>query len=460
MYRKYFFKSKGVLSRKFVASGLSAVFSAGMFSSYAGAMEPEMDPNFMLFNEKNQKDETQIEPVFPEKLNEDKMQEKDKELLQGITKENIKNIKDFSNKEEEVVGAVERCLSQIEEWVCYIIESSSFWNRAVGRAVGSETALKSGKYDLLRLYAYSFYLGFKNGGSSSEGYENFYSYLVDLFEHQYTCAYEPFIKLDSDTKNKLLSEVEDKKNVKEENEKEENEKNDLKKVNKKISLLEKSGEEIEELLKEKKSTVKQKLGENIKNKTKNKLKKMIVVVPVIILLALIIKTLAVKGKSNTDNNNKDDEKVNPPINPETPLTDPESDEQNPEQKKQEQGSQEQKPSVVPNNILKVTGATVAAGGLAGGGSYLVNEVVLKRGKSSNVSPKNGDDKCVYLDYDGNEKEIENENNNDDSKDAITSDLSSKQSYEGKKEKGEVEVEIEKNVEFTDSKEDAKEKDES
>ena len=42
MYRKCFFKSKGGLSRKFVASGLSAVFSSGMFGSYAGAMQEEM----------------------------------------------------------------------------------------------------------------------------------------------------------------------------------------------------------------------------------------------------------------------------------------------------------------------------------------------------------------------------------------------------------------------------------
>ena len=56
MCRKYFSKNKGVLPRRFVASGLAAVFSAGMFGSYAGAMEPEMDPNFMPFNEKNQKD--------------------------------------------------------------------------------------------------------------------------------------------------------------------------------------------------------------------------------------------------------------------------------------------------------------------------------------------------------------------------------------------------------------------
>jgi hypothetical protein len=41
MCRKYFFKNRGYLSRKFIASGLSAVFSAGMFSSYAGAMESE-----------------------------------------------------------------------------------------------------------------------------------------------------------------------------------------------------------------------------------------------------------------------------------------------------------------------------------------------------------------------------------------------------------------------------------
>ena len=51
MHRKYFSKNQGVLSRKFIASGLSAVFSAGMFSSYAGAMEAEFfkDDN-LVFN--------------------------------------------------------------------------------------------------------------------------------------------------------------------------------------------------------------------------------------------------------------------------------------------------------------------------------------------------------------------------------------------------------------------------
>ena len=33
MYREYFFKNKGVLSRRLVASGLAAIFSAGMFGS-------------------------------------------------------------------------------------------------------------------------------------------------------------------------------------------------------------------------------------------------------------------------------------------------------------------------------------------------------------------------------------------------------------------------------------------
>ena len=62
MHRKYFSKNQGVLSRKFIASGLSAVFSAGMFSSYAGAMEAEFfkDDNlvFNLFSdaEKNKRD--------------------------------------------------------------------------------------------------------------------------------------------------------------------------------------------------------------------------------------------------------------------------------------------------------------------------------------------------------------------------------------------------------------------
>ncbi len=48
MYRKYFFKSKGVLSRRFVASGLAAVFSGGMFGSYAGAMQQGLNIEFVF----------------------------------------------------------------------------------------------------------------------------------------------------------------------------------------------------------------------------------------------------------------------------------------------------------------------------------------------------------------------------------------------------------------------------
>lgn len=50
MCRKYFFKNKGCLSRKFIASGLSAVFSAGMFSSYAGAMDDDDARLFTVVN--------------------------------------------------------------------------------------------------------------------------------------------------------------------------------------------------------------------------------------------------------------------------------------------------------------------------------------------------------------------------------------------------------------------------
>ena len=63
MYRKYFFKNKGVLSRKFVASGLAAVFSAGMFGSYAGAMKHELNNNFNNIkteNEFSEKDKNAI----------------------------------------------------------------------------------------------------------------------------------------------------------------------------------------------------------------------------------------------------------------------------------------------------------------------------------------------------------------------------------------------------------------
>ena len=64
MYREYFFKNKGVLSRKFVASGLAAVFSAGMFGSYAGAMKHELNNNFNNIkteNEFSEKDKNAIE---------------------------------------------------------------------------------------------------------------------------------------------------------------------------------------------------------------------------------------------------------------------------------------------------------------------------------------------------------------------------------------------------------------
>jgi hypothetical protein len=61
MYRKYFFKSKGVLSRKFVASGLAAVFSAGMFGSYAEAMEKNVIEMSQLNNyDKINKNEKKI----------------------------------------------------------------------------------------------------------------------------------------------------------------------------------------------------------------------------------------------------------------------------------------------------------------------------------------------------------------------------------------------------------------
>ena len=48
MYRKYLLKGKGVLSRRLVASGLAAVFSAGMFGSYAGAMKEDLINNMTI----------------------------------------------------------------------------------------------------------------------------------------------------------------------------------------------------------------------------------------------------------------------------------------------------------------------------------------------------------------------------------------------------------------------------
>ena len=63
MCRKYFFKNKGCLSRKFIASGLSAVFSAGMFSSYAGAMEEELFKDSGLDFEQFLKDDVEREKM-------------------------------------------------------------------------------------------------------------------------------------------------------------------------------------------------------------------------------------------------------------------------------------------------------------------------------------------------------------------------------------------------------------
>ena len=48
MYRKYFFKNNGVLSRKFVASGLVAVFSSGIFGGYAGAMDSDVGKGTLI----------------------------------------------------------------------------------------------------------------------------------------------------------------------------------------------------------------------------------------------------------------------------------------------------------------------------------------------------------------------------------------------------------------------------
>lgn len=53
MYRKYFFKNEGILSRKFIVGGLAAVFSSGIFGSYAGAMQKmENINNSVLVNNK------------------------------------------------------------------------------------------------------------------------------------------------------------------------------------------------------------------------------------------------------------------------------------------------------------------------------------------------------------------------------------------------------------------------
>ena len=142
-------------------------------------------------------------------------------------------------------------------------------------------------------------------------------------------------------------------------------------------------------------------------------------------------TLALKGKSNTGvpNNNKDDEKVNPLIDPENLSTNPESDDKKPEQNSQEQNSS------VRLKVLKVAGATAAGGTLARGGAYLVNKLVLKRGKSSKEGPKNVNGKYLYLDSNGNEvtknKQDDGTQNSDgtENKDVGVSDV--KQNFEDK-----------------------------
>jgi len=146
-----------------------------------------------------------------------------------------------------------------------------------------------------------------------------------------------------------------------------------------------------------------------------------------------------------------------------PSTDPESDEQNPEQDNREekpsvvpsnilsdnqnteQNNQEERPSVVLSNILKATGATVTAGTLAGGGTYLVNKV-LKSGKPSEVkNPKNVNNGFMYLDSAGNKvtKTEEGRKDNYDNDDKNADNSGTKQLLEDKdaEEKEEEQEEI-------------------
>ena len=157
----------------------------------------------------------------------------------------------------------------------------------------------------------------------------------------------------------------------------------------------------------------------------------IVSVFIILLVIFFAKKLSGKGNSNTGdpNNNKNDEKVKPPI-------DPESDEQNPEQKKQEQ---ESSVGSVETANLKAVGASVfLGGGLAGYGTYLVNEVLLKRGKSRKVGPKN---------FNGNDvtktEESEKTHDNYDTDDENANNSGTKQFLEDKgaeeKEEGQEEI---------------------
>ena len=351
MYRKCFFKNKGVLSRRFVASGLAAVFSAGMFGSYAGAMDQESNV-ISVFDNKDQ-------AALDNFLENNPIEDNDENAREVINL--FYSLSELPAKRLMEVKWKDKCDNKL-------LEDRDFLTRV---------------YAYLLLYRIAsdkiIILDFKNflEGMKSDDAKPLKQYFTTVF----------FYLSDADVLTKFLNKIEEGwgndllKEVKEDKQK-------------KLENVSSNNESI-----------------NIDELDKNIKKKKIVVSVVIILLAIIVTiTLALKGKSNTGvpNNNKDDEKVNPSIEPEkdkddekmNPSTDPESDEQNPEQKKQEQGSQEQKSSIG-LKILKGAGATTVTAGTLAGGTYLFNKV-LKSGKPSEVKiSRNVDNKYMYLDSDGN-----------------------------------------------------------
>ncbi len=134
MYRKCFFKSKGGLSRKFVASGLAAVFGSGMFGSYAGAMEPVQIPEYFL----NKNDKEKLDNV----LKNDSIEEGN---------ENAKKVFKFFIKFYEHKQ---------------LPKQNSMWSLWYGSVKGGDNLLNN-KYFLIRVYAYLLlykFREFKDGG--------------------------------------------------------------------------------------------------------------------------------------------------------------------------------------------------------------------------------------------------------------------------------------------------------
>ena len=465
MYRKYFFKNKGVLSRRFVASGLAAVFSAGMFGSYAGAMEQNYELFYMwgeeselanvVINDSIKDYGNDAEEVFKFFIYDPYLISKLRVFATNFLVNEDENNED-ENNEELLENEATRLYAYLLLYKFYKIEDKTVINDFLI------------KCDLGVLAAYfNSILRFLKGNDAANllkkikvGWGNELLRKVKKEKQEQDNLKNINTNLNNEGNNGNEKEVSEEFG-------EENEQNDSKNDDKEVSeeLVEENEQnDFEKVSLQDKSINENELDKNIKNKK-------IFVFVVIILLAIIVTTitLALKGKSNTGvpNNNKDDEKVNPsiepekdkddekmypstdpesddekvkpPIDPSEPSTDPESDEQN-----SQQNNQEERPSVVLSNILKATGATVTAGTLAGG-TYLFNKV-LKSGKPSEVkNQKNIDGKYTYLDSVGNKvtKTEEGRKDNYDADDENANNSGKKQLLEDKdaEEKEEEQEEI-------------------